>query len=132
MEKNKIESNTGAVISHQKRGVSFNELLEMRSWSPNRLKWLIKKAQGENVINEISSGSFKLTKLGMADAKRIVRNHRLWEIYLITHADIAPSKVDRDADQIEHVLGKVLVDNLESLLKSDFPQLAIPSSPHKI
>ena len=132
MEKNKIECNTGALISQQKRGVSFSELLEMRSWPPKRLKWLIKKAQGENVINEISSGSFKLTKLGMADAKRIVRNHRLWEIYLITHADIAPSKVDRDADQIEHVLGKVLVDNLESLLKSDFPQLAIPSSPHKI
>ena len=51
---------------------------------------------------------------------------------LITHADIAPGKVDRDADQIEHVLGRVMVDKLESILVTQFPQLAVPSSPHKI
>jgi manganese/zinc/iron transport system permease protein len=34
----------------------------------------------------------------------VVRKHRLWETYLITHADIAPGNVDWGADEIEHVL----------------------------
>ena len=33
-------------------------------------------------------------------AQRVVRNHRLWETYLITHADIAPLHVDRNANWI--------------------------------
>ena len=65
---------------------------------------------------------------GFAKAKRVVRNHRLWEVYLITYADIAPSHVDRDADMIEHILGKDLVDKLEQLLDSGQPL----SSPHPI
>ena len=48
---------------------------------------------------------FQLTAQGMTEAARLVRQHRLWELYLITHAEIAPSHVDRDADAIEHVLG---------------------------
>ena len=73
-------------------------------------------------------GEWIVTEAGFAKAKRVVRNHRLWEVYLITYADIAPSHVDRDADMIEHILGKDLVDKLEQLLDSGQPL----SSPHPI
>ena len=49
-------------------------------------------------------------------------------MYLITYADIAPTHVDRDADMIEHVLGRDLVAKLELLLDAT----KIPQSPHKI
>ena len=45
----------------------------------------------------------------------------LWEMYLITHADIAPSHVDHSADMIEHVLGGELVAKLEAELFSRLP-----------
>ena len=130
----KYEPNSGVESSNQDsiKGMSFQELLEMRSWSQKRLKRLLKTALAQNIVHEGSQGFFRLTETGKVDARRIVRNHRLWEIYLITHADVAPGKVDRDADQIEHVLGKVMVDKLEALLTADFPQFALPSSPHKI
>jgi hypothetical protein len=32
------------------------------------------------------------------------RNHALWEQYLISYADVAPSHVDWSVDQVEHVL----------------------------
>ena len=55
----------------------------------------------------------------------------MWEVYLITYADIAPSHVDRDADMIEHVLGKSLVAQLEKLLDATgLPD--IPDSPHAL
>ncbi len=58
----------------------------------------------------------------------MVRNHRLWEVYLINYADIAPNHVDRDADMIEHVLGTSMVEKLELLLGGD----GLPASPHPL
>jgi manganese/zinc/iron transport system permease protein len=45
-----------------------------------------------------------------------VRAHRLWEIFLITQAGIAPDRVDRDADEIEHVLPPETLADLEARL----------------
>ena len=100
------------------REISWEELSPMRSWSAHRLRKLLRRTIRYNLVSKTPSNSFRLTETGLIDARRIVRNHRLWEIYLITHADIAPSKVDRDADQIEHVLGKVMVDKLEKIASS--------------
>jgi manganese/zinc/iron transport system permease protein len=55
----------------------------------------------------------------------------MWELYLITHADIAPSHVDRDADAIEHVLGPEMIRELESLLDAGRAH-PVPTSPHFI
>ena len=72
----------------------------------------------------------KLTEAGRERAHRVVRNHRLWEAYLIHHADIAPSHVDRDADAIEHVLDEDLIAQLEHLLGAAAGE--VPSSPHAL
>jgi len=55
----------------------------------------------------------------------------LWEIFLITHADIAPSHVDRDADSVEHVLSPEMVRELESALEAKIDTQVIPPSPHE-
>ena len=73
-----------------------------------------------------------MTESGAAESRRTVRNHRLWELYLIEYAEIAPSHVDRDADDIEHVLGGELVAELESLLSQQAPGDLVPESPHEI
>ena len=64
----------------------------------------------------------------MSEAIRLTRQHRLWELYLMTHADIAASRVDREADAIEHVLEPEVIIELEALLDKNYPQL--PRSPH--
>jgi manganese/zinc/iron transport system permease protein len=53
-------------------------------------------------------------------------------MYLITHADIAPSHVDRDADQIEHVLESQLIERLEQLVAADAAAHDLPRSPHPL
>ena len=76
--------------------------------------------------------SIALTERGAVEARRMVRNHRLWETYLINFADIAPSHVDRDADQVEHVLGPAMIDRLERLLAASMAPAHVPPSPHPI
>ncbi len=60
-----------------------------------------------------------LTAAGQERAERVVRNHRLWELYLTTEAQIASDHVHEDAEEIEHVLGEDIVRRLEEQL--DYP-----------
>jgi manganese/zinc/iron transport system permease protein len=105
----------------------FVEILGKRSWSGTHLWRLIGKAERRGLVARLPSHRIALTPAGRIDARRILRNHRLWEIYLIQHADIAPSHVDRDADELEHVLPRELVDELETSLAQ---RATIPPSPH--
>ena len=72
-----------------------------------------------------------LTARGAAEAARLTRVHRLWELFLVRHADIAADHVDRPADEIEHALPEELIQRLESELASD-GRLPVPASPHVI
>lgn len=112
--------------------VTFDEVLAKRSWPPKRLRGLLAQARREDHIEHFDGSTLRLSESGFGEAARTTRNHRLWEIYLITHADIAPQHVDRDADRVEHVLGPDMVHQLEQqLARSGSPLVALPS-PHAI
>ena len=110
--------------------ISFQDLLAMRSWSARRLSREVGRAVRDGLIIETYAADrkIKFTQQGFREAALVVRQHRLWELYLITHADIAPSHVDRDADTIEHVLGPDMMAELEALLFTT----GVPASPHKV
>lgn len=107
--------------------VTFASLLGKRSWSPARLRGAIQRARQDELI-EWGTEPIRFTRRGAIEGIRLTRQHRLWELYLIAHADIAPSRVDRDADAIEHVLEPEVIAELEQLLQQGTP--AAPASPH--
>jgi manganese/zinc/iron transport system permease protein len=106
---------------------NLDSICECRSWSPSQARKLLNRLRQRGLATR-ESDLWTLTQLGEREAKRVVRNHRLWEVYLINYADIAPNHVDRDADLIEHVLGTRMVEKLENLIGSD----DIPKSPHPV
>jgi manganese/zinc/iron transport system permease protein len=112
--------------------VALTELLPMRAWTRRTLARLAGQARGEGFVVELPQDRVRLTESGLAEARRLVRDHRLWELYLITHADLAPSHVDRSADAIEHVLGERLVGELSRLLDAQEAAQPVPVSPHQI
>ncbi len=103
-------------------------IVQLRSWSEHEVKRLLHRAEKLGLITLTPSNNWLVTSKGQVEGKKVARNHRLWEVYLITYADIAPSHVDRDADMIEHVLGSELVAKLESLLEQSKPI----ASPHPL
>jgi manganese/zinc/iron transport system permease protein len=113
-------------------GVTIETLLPERSWSPPELRRTLRRAERDELLYEQADGTWRVTDVGWVDAARTVRNHRLWEAYLINYADIAPSHVDRDADTIEHVLGRDIVTKLEVLIAEQSPGVIVPPSPHVI
>lgn len=100
------------------RPFSRETLLKKRTWKHQALDRIVNKETALGHLEVISGGSLQLSESGFGEAYRITRNHRLWEVYLVTHADIAPSHVDRDADMIEHILEADLVQRLETELRN--------------
>ncbi len=111
--------------------VATSALMRKRAWSQRELGRQIRRAAHEGLLAELPGGTVRLSEEGADEARRLVRNHRLWEMYLITHADVAASHVDRDADAIEHVLGREMIARLERALEEK-QQAAVPESPHAI
>lgn len=108
--------------------VAFESVLAKRSWTPGAVRRLIRRARAEDHVEAFDRKKIHLSESGFGEAARTTRNHRLWEIFMITHADVAPSHVDRDADSVEHILSPEMVRELEQRLGPE----RIPPSPHAL
>ncbi|MEQ8477625.1 MAG: iron chelate uptake ABC transporter family permease subunit [Fulvivirga sp.] len=71
------------------------------------------------------NGLWFFNTAGKNKGQRVVKLHRLWEVYLTQYLRIAPDHVHDDADTIEHVLTPELEARLEKLL--NYPS----TDPHK-
>lgn len=108
---------------------SIDDLLSKRSWSQSRVLREIRRTERAGLIRQ-RDGAVEFTDSGWHEARRLTHQHRLWELYLITYADVAPSRVDRDADAIEHVLEPDVVAELQRLLQAQSG--SVPATPHAL
>ncbi len=111
------------------------ELLARRSWSEWSLNWSIGRLAARGLV-ERDDHQVRLTPAGLAAAADVTRTHRLWELFLVDSAGIASDHVDRDADDVEHMLPAPLVRDLEERLAAagrlpTAPQ-HVPESPHEL
>jgi len=97
--------------------------------------WLVVRYATLRGWIRVEKGGLRLSESGLAIGCEMLRRHRLWELYLVERARIAPDHVDRDADSIEHILSPELVERLEARLASVLAERAtgaIPPSPHPL
>ena len=104
--------------------VTLEDLLPKRSWTAKQLRRSLHEAQKAQYLASHPGRGHRLTAQGGRAAHRAARNHRLWELYLLQHADVAPGHVDRDADRIEQILDPEIISGLESALFKKYPQMA--------
>lgn len=102
----------------------IDEITRKRKLHPQRLMASLHRLFAQGYV-ERSGKLWGLTEEGKTRAQRIVKIHRLWELYLTTHVNIAPDHVHEDADTIEHFLTPELEADLERIL--NYPTV----DPHK-
>lgn len=79
-----------------------------------------------------SGEQWGLTASGLQAAYEVVRNHRLWEMFLMHEGQLGADHVDRDADLIEHLLPPMIVQELERLLRVHGREPELPPSVHPL
>jgi manganese/zinc/iron transport system permease protein len=88
--------NPGDVISHE-------ALLNYRSVPKNELALATRKLKKRFLIIPQKDG-YRLSELGLEAAARVVRLHRLWELYLTERMNMKSDHIHPNAESIEHIL----------------------------
>lgn len=93
-------------------------LKEIYSWQANYflIKFTLYHLRKKQLICYSSYSSLKLTEKGEEQANRIVRLHRLWEVYLFKYLGYCEKKVHKSAEEMEHILSSELEKELSLLL----------------
>ncbi len=115
--------------------IEETKLLAQRHWSKWLLDWWLWRFRAQGLI-ERDGEAARLTPAGLSAAAKVTRTHRLWELFLVESAGIPADHVDRDADDVEHMLPAPLIRQLEARLAASgrmpvVPQM-VPESPHEI
>ena len=98
--------------------IEISELVKLKKVSTKSMLSDLNKLQKSGSVN-IENKTVSLTEMGMDLAISVVRNHRLWELYLTNEADYAADHVHDDAEKVEHLLSEEKVRELELFL--DYP-----------
>lgn len=85
---------------------------------------ILRRLRDQGYLKTINN-NWMLTPEGRTRGQRVVKIHRLWELYLTTELNIAADHVHDDADTIEHLLTPELEAELERIL--NYPK----EDPHK-
>lgn len=113
------------------RAFTLDELAERRGSRPAVMAGALARLQRDGLASA-SGGGYQLTDEGLTDAYEVVRNHRLWEMFLMYEGQLGADHVDRDADLIEHHLHPEIVAELERLLQVHGRAPELPPSVHPV
>jgi len=113
-------------ITHNlnREAVGLISLSQARKFEGQQLGSALKRLEKSDQISRDGS-QIVLTEKGKERAVRVVRLHRLWELYLNKRMNIAEDHVHHDAEAIEHIITPELEAELVKDL--DYPE----SDPHQ-
>jgi manganese/zinc/iron transport system permease protein len=119
----------------QRAFIHESQVLAQRHWNEWSVHWWLRRLDAAGLIKR-DDGKVQLTHAGLAAAADVTRTHRLWEQFLVSSAGIASDHVDRDADDVEHMLTAPIIRELEEQLaragRLPVAPLQIPQSPHEL
>lgn len=103
------------------QAITLEELATRRRTTLDEVRAQVASLERHDLVtSDLPRRTVYFTPEGLRQASAIVRNHRLWELYLTSAANYPADHVHDDAEKIEHLLGEETVRQLERRL--DFPQ----------
>lgn len=107
-------------LTHEK-GASTNSIAKALNTKASSVSDMLKKLAIKNLINYKKYYGVTLTEKGEQIALSIIRNHRLWEVFLVDKLNFKWDEVHDLAEELEHIKSEKLINNLDSYL--NFPAL---------
>jgi len=100
-------------------GVSTNSIANNLNTKASSVTEMLKKLSEKSLIVYIKYHCAQLTELCIKTALKIIRKHRLWEVFLVEKLDFKWDEVHEIAEQLEHIQSEKLTNKLDKFL--NFP-----------
>lgn len=111
--------------------VTTGALADRIQVSPGSVTSMLKTLSDADLVEYVPYEGVELTESGRTLAMRVVRRHRLIELFLHSTLDLTWDQVHEEAEELEHSVSDFLIDRIDSYLnhpESDPHGSPIPSS----
>lgn len=98
--------------------LSVVRLAEVSSMPLITVRSLVRTLIRKGFLNLLEGGVIEMTASGMAAGRKLVRLHRLWELYLVECCGVPKERVHPSAEGMEHILTPQIEERLSVLLKN--------------
>jgi DtxR family Mn-dependent transcriptional regulator len=110
--------------AHTARSVATGQLAEALRVSPGTVTSMLKTLSESGLAQYIPYEGARLTESGKTLALRVLRRHRLIELFLQKTLNLSWDEVHEEAENMEHAVSDRLIDRIDAFL--DYPA----SDPH--
>lgn len=96
--------------------ITFYEIQSIFHESKVLVSILLYQLKQKDLVNRVDKATYKLTPSGVVWARKIVRLHRLWEVYLVERCGVSKDRVHPSAEEMEHIITPEIEEELEAIL----------------
>ena len=96
--------------------VSTNAIADAIQTKPASVSDMIQKLDRKGVIEYTKYQGVKVTDNGREAALKVIRKHRLWEVFLVEQLNFHWDEVHEVAEQLEHIKSPLLIERLDAFL----------------
>lgn len=100
--------------------VNTNAIAEALETKAASVTDMLRKLSAKNIVNYVKYKGVSLTSEGERVALQIIRNHRLWETFLVEKLKFNWDEVHEVAEELEHISSTLLINRLDEFL--NFPR----------
>jgi len=104
----KIQATEGKVTT-----TSLSDRLQI---SPASVTEMVKKLADDGSLTHTPYKGFELTESGKRQALKVVRKHRLWEMFLVEVLHFGWDEIDEEAEKLEHFMSARMEDKIDEVL----------------
>jgi DtxR family Mn-dependent transcriptional regulator len=103
-------------LEHDHQKISNKNIAEMLNISAPSVTEMLAALTKEGLVTHTPYNEISLTKAGLAQARELVRKHRIWEVFLANKLHYAMADVHAASDILEHATDDKLADRLNDFL----------------
>jgi DtxR family Mn-dependent transcriptional regulator len=103
-------------LKHQQHWVTTGQLAAELDVSPGSVTSMLKTLSEANLAEYRPYGGVALTETGRALALRVLRRHRLIELFLVETLKLTWDQVHEEAEHMEHAVSDFLVERIDEFL----------------
>lgn len=98
------------------KAASTNAISKEMKISAASVTDMLKRLSEKTLLNYEKYKGVTLTSSGNKIAKSLIRNHRLWEVFLVDKLSFRWDEVHNIAEELEHIKSKLLIERLDQYL----------------
>ncbi|WP_323756604.1 metal-dependent transcriptional regulator [Roseivirga sp.] len=115
-----VEENYLKAIYHLseggKRSVNTNALAEEMKTAPASVSDMIKRLSEKKMVDYQKYRGVNVSEKGKFKALHVIRQHRIWKVFLVEKLNFQWDQLDEVAEQLEHIKSPLLLQRLDEFL----------------